>query len=263
MKLEGSVAVITGGASGIGAAVAKGLAKSGVKIVIGDLNQEHIDAVVADIISESGEAVGALCDVTKDKDTANLMDLAIETFGEINIVVPSAGIIKDALMIGTDRATKKVKRTMTTDQFRAVVEVNLVGSFITLREASARMIDNGWAGVLFTISSVNKVGQIGQLNYASTKASVALWPKILVGEFQSRGIKNIRVVGIAPGYVGTPMVKGMNQKALENILSGVHIGRLIEPEEIASLIKSVVENGAINATTIEITGGLISNGLAK
>ncbi len=263
MELKGNVAVITGGASGIGEAVAKELAKDGVNIVIGDLNQDHIDRVVGEISAEGGQAVGVLCDVTKDKDNEKLMDTAIDSFGQINFVIPSAGIIKDALLLSTDRETGKVKRTMTTDQFRAVMEVNLVGTFITLREASKRMVDNGWSGVLFTISSVNKVGQVGQLNYASTKASVALWPKILVGEFQLRKVKNIRVVGIAPGYVGTPMVKGMNQNALNDILSGVHIGRLIEPKEVSDLIKFVAQCDAIDATTIEITGGLISNGLAK
>ncbi|PKL14127.1 MAG: 3-oxoacyl-ACP reductase, partial [Spirochaetae bacterium HGW-Spirochaetae-6] len=177
--------------------------------------------------------------------------------------IPSAGIIKDAMLFSLDKDTGKVKRKMSTEQFRQVVEVNLVGSFITLREGAERMINNGWPGVLFTISSINKEGQVGQLNYSSTKSAVALWPKILVGEFQNRGIKNIRIVGIAPGYVGTPMVKNMNQKALDEIITGVHIGRLIDPDEIALLIKSVVENEAIDGTTIEVSGGLIATGLAK
>jgi 3-oxoacyl-[acyl-carrier protein] reductase len=166
------------------------------------------------------------------------------------------GIIRDGVMINTDRETGKVKRVMETDQFRAVVEVNLVGSFITLREAARRMVDNNWRGVLFTISSVNKVGQVGQINYSSTKAAVAIWPRILAGEFQMKGIKGIRVVSVAPGYVGTPMVRGMNQDALNEILKDVHIGRLIEPEEIARAIAMVVENEAFDGTCLEITGGV-------
>ncbi|PKL14316.1 MAG: hypothetical protein CVV50_02610, partial [Spirochaetae bacterium HGW-Spirochaetae-6] len=111
----------------------------------------------------------------------------------------------------------------------------------------------------------NKVGQIGQLNYSSTKVSDALFPKIIIGEFNKRKIENVRVVGIAPGYVGTPMVKGMDQKYLnEVVLPDVHLGRLIEPEEIADLISYVCKNQAINATTIEITGGLChTGGIAK
>lgn len=90
-----------------------------------------------------------------------------------------------------------------------------------------------------------------------------LWPKIIVGEFQMRGIQGIRCVAIAPGFVGTPMVRGMNQDALSGIIKGVHIGRLIEPEEIANAIMFTVENEAMDATCLEITGGLISAGLAK
>ena len=109
---------------------------------------------------------------------------------------------------------------------------------------------------LFTISSVNKVGQAGQMNYSATKAAVGMWPKLLAGEFHMKKISGIRVVGIAPGYVGTPMLTNMNQDALAAILKDVHIGRLIEPREIADLMMFVVNNEAIDGTTIEITGGV-------
>lgn len=263
MEIRNSVAVITGGASGIGEAVARSLAAKGAKIVIGDMDAKNLERVAGEIIAAGGQAAFAKCNVTSDEEVANLMDLAIEKFGQINICVASAGIIKDGLFINTDKDTGKVKKAMTTDQFKAVVDVNLVGSFITLREAALRMVNNGYKGLLVPISSVNKVGQTGQLNYSSTKAAIALWPKIIVGEFQMRGIQNIRCVAIAPGYVGTPMVKGMNQEALAGILKGVHISRLIEPEEIADIIAYAAQNEAIDATCLEITGGLISNGLAK
>jgi 3-oxoacyl-[acyl-carrier protein] reductase len=89
-------------------------------------------------------------------------------------------------------------------------------------------------------------------------------PKIIVGEFLMRGIRNVRCVAIAPGYTATPMLTGMNQDALKAILQDVHLGRLIAPEEIASMIGTCVENEALNATTIEITGGLCyPGGIAK
>jgi len=154
---------------------------------------------------------------------------------------------------------------MSKEAWQAVIDVNLTGTFLCVRDASEAMINSGSEGVIFTVSSVNKIGQIGQINYSSTKIADALFPKIIVGEFNKRKIKGIRVVGIAPGYVGTPMVKGMDQKYLnEVILPDVHIGRLIEPEEIADLIVYVCRNEAINATTIEITGGLCHvSGIAK
>jgi len=263
MELKGSVAVITGGASGIGESVAKSMAARGVKVVLGDLDSKNLERVAAEISAAGGQVATLKVNVTNEENVSDLMDLAIEKFGAINICVSAAGIIKDGLMINLDKDTGKVKKAMTTEQFKSVVDVNLVGSFITMREAAIRMANNGYPGLLVPISSVNKAGQTGQLNYASTKAAIALWPKILVGEFQLKGIQHIRCVAIAPGYVGTPMVKGMNQEALAGILKGVHINRLIEPSEIADLIMFAAQNEAIDATCLEITGGLISTGLAR
>lgn len=263
MELKSAVAVITGGASGIGESVAKSMAAKGVKVVIGDMDQKGLERVAGEITAAGGQVAFAKCNVTSDEEVANLMDLAIERFGSLNVCVASAGIIKDGLMLNTDKETGKVKKAMTTDQFKAVIDVNLVGAFITIREAALRMVNNGYKGLLVPISSVNKSGQTGQLNYSSAKAALALWPKIIVGELQMRGVQGIRCVSIAPGYVGTPMVKGMNQEALNGILKGVHIGRLIEPDEIANSIMFCVENEAMDATCLEITGGLIANGLAK
>lgn len=263
MNIEKQVVVVTGGASGIGEAVSRYMAQRGARIVIGDMNPEGVQRVVDELKSAGHQAAGIAVNVTQDEDVARLMDFAIEQFHAINVVVPCAGIIRDGLFVSPDKETGKVKKFMSTEDFRLVLDVNLTGTFITLREAAMRMIDNQWGGVLFTISSIQKQGGVGQLNYSSTKAAVALWPKILVGEFAMRGITNIRVNSIAPGYVGTPMVRGMNQKALDKILAAVHVQRLVEPEEIAQSIGMVIENDAIDAATIEVTGGVISGLIAK
>ncbi|WP_445955665.1 SDR family NAD(P)-dependent oxidoreductase [Yeosuana sp.] len=263
MDLKNKVAVITGAASGIGAASAIQLAARGVKIVLGDLNEKGLEAVLSEIKTKGGDAVAVKTNVTIEEDVIHLMDSAIQIFGAIHIVIPSAGIFKDAFMVSPDRETGKVKRFMGTDQFMAVINVNLLGTFLALREASIRMIDNNWNGILFTISSINKEGQIGQLNYSSTKAAVALWPKILVGEFHAKRIKDIRVVGIAPGYVETPILMGMKAEVLDGIIKDVAIGRLVKVKEIVDSIIFSIENDAITGTTLEISGGVIANGLAK
>jgi 3-oxoacyl-[acyl-carrier protein] reductase len=256
MKLKGKVVVITGGASGIGEAVAKDLAAEGMKVAIGDLSQENIDKVVSEIKNAGGQAFGMLCNVTDENQVADLMDKTVENFGEINVVFPSAGVIKDSLMISTDKETGKVKKKMSVQDFKFVVDVNLTGTFITVREAAERMINNNWEGVLFTVSSVNRAGVAGQINYSSTKAAAAIMPEILCSEFYRRGVKGIRVLSIAPGFVGTQMVKDMNQKALEGILNSVPIARLIEPSEISHLVKFCIENDAMHGVNIDIHGGL-------
>lgn len=256
MDIAGSVAVITGGARGIGLAIARSLAAGGARVVLGDVLEEELNRSVRDILTAGGEAVAVKADVTRDEDVERLMDTAIQTFGAINVVCANAGIIRDGLVLTPDPETGKIQRVMTSDDFRAVLEVNMVGAFITLREAARRMADNGWKGVLLVTSSIHKTGQPGQINYSSSKAAVALWPKILVGELHMCGIRNIRVVGIAPGYTATEGLKSLSQATLDSILKDVHIGRLVEPEELVSTIKHVIENEAIDGTTIEITGGV-------
>ncbi len=198
MKIKNKVVIITGVASGIGAETDYSLALKGAKIVLADLNVEMLNAVVNKINSVGGEALAIKTGVTQETDIINLMDKAVETYDGMHVVIPSAGIINDAFIVSPNKETGKVSQCMTTEQFMSVININLLGTFLTLREASIRMINNNWKGILFTISSINKEGQLGQLNYSSTKSSVALWPKIMVGEFHAKKVKNLRVVGIAP-----------------------------------------------------------------
>ncbi len=255
MQVNGKVAVITGGASGIGAEVAKDLARDGAKIVLGDMNEEGLSQIVDEIKSAGGEAVSVVTNIAQEEDVIRLMDTAIDNFGALNIVCANAGIFGDSLMIDIDRETGKVKRMMSTDLFRRVIDVNLVGTFVTVREAARRMVDHGCEGVIILTSSINGTGQPGQINYSSSKAAVSLWPKILTGEFLMRKI-NIRVAGFAPGFSATPILTGMNPDALGAVLKDVHIGRLVEPSELASTVRHIIENDAIDGTTIEVTGGV-------
>ena len=264
MEIQGSVVLVTGGGNGIGEAVAKYFAQRGAKIAIVDMVQENIDRVLADLKAMGAEAIGVQANVTSEADTAKFIKATLDAFGKLNIAVACAGIIRDGMMLTVDKETGKVVRKLGLDKWQPVIDVNLTGTFLTLRDAAEAMVNGGWPGLLVTISSVNKVGQIGQLNYSSTKVADALMPKIIIGEFMLRGIRNVRCVGIAPGYTATPMLTGMNQEALKAILKDVHLGRLVEPEEIARLIGHCAENEAINATTLEITGGLCyPGGIAK
>jgi 3-oxoacyl-[acyl-carrier protein] reductase len=256
MEIKGSVVLVTGGGNGIGEAIAKFFAKQGAKVAVVDMVQKNIDRVVADLKALGAEAIGVQANVTSEAETAKYIKATVAAFGQLNVAVACAGIIRDGTMLTLDKETGKVSRKMGLDKWQPVIDVNLTGTFLTLRDSAEAMVNGGWPGLLVTISSVNKCGQVGQLNYSSTKVADALMPKIIVGEFMLRGIRNIRCVGIAPGYTATPILSGMNQDALQGILKDVHLGRLIEPEEIARMVGHCVENEALNATTIEITGGL-------
>ena len=263
MQIKGSVVVITGAASGIGEAAAKSLSAAGAKVVLGDMNEERLQSITTKINADNGEAVSKVVNVTNEEDVRSFMQFAKERFGKINVVLACAGIIRDSFFITPDRETGKVKKFMSTEQWKQVIDVNLTGVFLTLREAVIEMVNNKWEGVLIPISSINKAGELGQLNYASTKAALALWPKILAGEFHARQIKNIRIASVAPGYVATPILSAMKHEILQSIINDIPIGRLVETDEVIQTIKFIIENDAVHATTIEVAGGIISKGLSK
>lgn len=257
LEIKGGVAVITGGGSGIGESIAKYWATNGGKVVLGDVSAEGLSRVEKEIQEMGGEAVTLVCDVTKEEDNASLAKLAIEKYGAINLVIPCAGIIKDGLFLSPDRETGKITRKMTLDQFQSVMNINVTGVFLTIRECGEQMINNNCKGLICLISSTGSLGTAGQLNYSATKAAMSVMPKVISAEFFRRKLaQQIRCVAVAPGYVGTPMVKDMNQKALDKILENVPINRLVEPEEVASLIGELYRNEAINGDVYFIHGGL-------
>ena len=257
LDIKDSVAVITGGGGGIGLAVAKYWVQNGGKVVIADVAEKFLEEAEAEIKSLNGEVVAVVCNVTKEEDCTTLANTAIEKFGQINLVAPFAGIIKDGLMLATDRETGKVSKKMSLDQFQTVIDINLTGVFLTVRECVEQMINHNCKGLICLVSSTGSLGTAGQINYSSTKAAMSVMPKVITAEFFRRGLADkIRCVAVAPGYVGTPMVKGMPQKVLDKILAQVPIGRLIEPEEVAALVGDIYRNEALAGDVFFIHGGL-------
>lgn len=254
LQIKDAVAVITGGAGGIGLALARYWLAQGGKVVLADIGQELLDKAAAGL---TGEVATCACNVTSEDDNGRLADFAMERFGAINLVAPFAGIIKDGLLLATDRATGKVAKKMALADFAKVIDINLTGVFLTVRECAQRMIDHNCRGLICLVSSTGSLGTAGQINYSASKAAMSVWPKVITAEFFRRGLSGqIRCVAVAPGYVGTDMVKGMNQAALDKIVADVPIGRLIEPEEVASLVGEAYRNEALAGETFFIHGGL-------
>ena len=257
LEIKDSVAVITGGGGGIGLTIAKYWIQNGGKVIIADVAEEMLQQAEAELKDLGGEVAAVVCNVTDEDDCARLADATIEKFGKINLVAPFAGIIKDGLMLSTDKETGKVKKKMALDNFQMVVDINLTGAFLTVRECAERMINNNCKGLICLVSSTGSLGTAGQINYSSTKAAMSVMPKVITAEFFRRGLADkIRCVAVAPGYVGTPMVKGMNQKALDYIIGQVPIGRLIDPEEVAALVGDIYRNEALAGDVFFIHGGL-------
>ncbi len=257
LEITNSVAVITGGGGGIGLEIAKYWVRNGGKAVIADISEELLTRAESELTELGGDVLPVLTNVTNEADAGKLADAAIDKFGQINLVAPFAGIIRDAMMVSPDRETGKVTRKMSLDDFQLVLDINLTGVFLTVRECAERMINHNCRGLICLVSSTGSLGTAGQINYASTKAAMSVMPKVITAEFFRRGLADkIRCVAVAPGYVGTAMVKGMNQKALDYILGQVPIGRLIEPEEVAQLVGDIYRNEALAGETFFIHGGL-------
>ncbi|MFM2359678.1 MAG: hypothetical protein RLY16_1671 [Bacteroidota bacterium] len=263
MEIKNAIIAITGAASGIGQAAALELAALGARVVLGDVNIEALQIVQNKILEAGGTVEIHPLDVTNEVSVQSFMDAAINHFGQIDAVIASAGIIRDSYLVTPDKTTGKVKKFMQIEQWKQVIDVNLTGVFLTIREAAIRMVNQGNKGVLIPISSINKSGELGQLNYASTKAAIALWPKIIAGEFHARNINNIRIASIAPGYVATPLLLDIKPEILAGIIKDIPTGRLVNTSEIVSTIEFILKNESVHGTTLEISGGIISKGLAK
>ena len=257
LSIQGAVAVITGGASGIGKNLADFWLREGGKVVIADVSETTLQQSLEDLKLISSDVTAIVCNVTQEIDCMKLADHAIEAFGQINLVAPFAGIASDGLLLQTNRLTGKVTGKMSITQFKNVIEINVTGVFLTVRECVERMVNNGNRGLVCLISSTGALGTAGQLNYASSKAAISVMPKVLTAEFFRRGFADrIRCVAVAPGYVETPMVKALDKRTTERILEQVPIGRLVDPSEVVSLVAELFRNEAIAGETFFIHGGL-------
>lgn len=257
LTIKGSVAVITGGSGGIGKSLAEYWLNEGGKVVIADIQEDALQAAELELKTISAEVASVVCNVTKEEDCSKLAQYAIEKFGGINMVAPFAGITGDGMMIKTDRQTGKVTGKMSLDLFQRVIDINLTGVFLTVRECVEQMINHDCRGLICLVSSTGSLGTAGQINYSSSKAAMSVMPKVLTAEFFRRNIADkIRCMAVAPGYVGTPMVKNIDEKILGKIIDQVPIGRLIEPEEVISLVGELYKNEAMAGETVFIHGGL-------
>ncbi len=242
------IAVVTGGASGLGAATASLLVEKGLKVVVVDQNSEKA--------SQHANAIGALAfsfDVTDANAAATFFDDLEKEIGLPNILINCAGIATPAKIIGK-------QGTMPLNFFEKIIQVNLVGSFNMLRLAASKMAklspdEDGQRGVIISTASIAAYeGQIGQSAYAASKAGIVGMTLPAARELASLGI---RVNAIAPGVFHTPLVEGLPQEAQDSLAANIpNPKRLGRPEEFAKLVWHIIENNYINGETIRIDASL-------
>jgi len=250
VDFSNSIALVTGGASGLGDAVARSIVESGGKVAILDLDQDK-GRELADQLGSS--AVFMKADVTSAESVSESVDAAVKLFGALNVVVNCAGIAPAAKVLG-----KKGPHDLAL--FNRVVAVNLVGTFNVIRLAAEKLAanepgeDNERGVIINTASAAAFEGQIGQAAYSASKGGIVSMTLTIARELATLGI---RVVTIAPGIMKTPMMMGMPDNVQESLGKMVPFPqRLGQPEEYASLVRQIVENRLINGTTIRLDGAI-------
>ncbi|MGE3537240.1 MAG: SDR family NAD(P)-dependent oxidoreductase [Candidatus Tectimicrobiota bacterium] len=250
MQLAGSIAVITGGASGLGAATARLFASAGAQVALWDLNVEAGQALAAELAGNHGFA---RVDVTNEAGVQQALEHVRERWGGVSIVVNCAGVATAERVISR-------QGPLPLERFERVIKINLIGTFNVLRLAAALMMqntpnDDGERGVIINTASVAAFdGQIGQPAYAASKAAVAGMTLPIAREFASHGI---RVVAIAPGVFETPMVAGLPEPAQQALAASIPFPRRLgRPDEYAALARHIVENAMLNGETIRLDGAL-------
>lgn len=249
MEIKNAVTLISGGASGMGAATATALAEAGAKVVLLDLNIE-----AAQNLAKNLKGLALHCDVSRAESVETAVQEAISAFGPPQICINCAGLVSAKRMVGK-------QGPLPLEEFQQIINVNLNGTFNLMRIAAAAMITqeplnaSGERGVIINTASVAAFeGQIGQVAYSASKGGIVSMTLPAARELAQFGI---RVMTIAPGLVDTPMFGKLPEEARQALASSVPFPkRLAKPEEYAQLVQQIIENPMLNGSVIRLDGAL-------
>src|SRR5579863_7298534 len=242
--MHNRVALVTGASRGIGKACAIALAEAGARVALGSRHTGKLEEVAAGIRSNGREAYVVELDMEFDDSIKTAFALTAKEFGPIGILVNNAGITRDGLAL-----------RMKKDDWNAVLETNLTGSFRAIQQVLLGMMRDRWGRVINITSVVGQAGNAGQANYAASKAGLIGLTKSLAQEMASR---NVTVNAIAPGFIDTDMTASLAPEWKEKLLAAIPLGRLGKPEDVAAAVRFLASEEAsyITGHVLNVNGGM-------
>jgi 3-oxoacyl-[acyl-carrier protein] reductase len=244
LELTGKVALVTGAAQGIGKAIALLLARNGADLVVSDINLDKAEETTKEIQALGRKALAVKVDVANLEDVERMVQTVMQQFHQIDILVNNAGIARDKLIL-----------RMTEEDWDAVLDVNLKGTFNCTKAVIRHMLKQKSGRIVNIASVVGEMGNAGQANYSASKAGVIGFTKTIAREFAQRGIN---VNAIAPGYIETPMTDALPEKVKEELKRMIPMERLGRPEEIAEAVLFLVSASSnyITGQVLNVNGGI-------
>ena len=245
MSLQGKVAIVTGAAQGIGRAITEALAHAGADIAVADLDTGRSADTVAAVEKIGRKALNIKVNVADANETKAMAEHVIKTWGKIDILVNNAGITRDALLL-----------RMKEEDWNLVLQVNLNGTFNCTKAVLQPMTKQRYGRIVNIASIVGAMGNVGQANYAASKAAVIGFTKTVAREYASR---SVTVNAVAPGFIDTAMTQGLPTEVKEVLQKQIPLGRLGTPADIAAAVQFLVsdEAGYVTGQVLHINGGML------